>query len=58
MCSETADAAQALDGLEILKAMTVITCKSGNLVDFPFRSLMSWNHFRERHGSLADAGCQ
>lgn len=58
MCCKTAGPTQALDGLDIFKTITVIVCKSGNLVDFSFRLLIARNHYREHRGSFAGAGCE
>lgn len=58
MCRGTAEAAYALDALEIFKTTAVIVCKSGNLTDFSFGLLITRNHFREHCGSFADTGCE
>lgn len=58
MCSEIAEAAQALDGLEFFKTITVIICKSGNLTDFSFRLLITRNQFRKHCGGFSDMGCE
>lgn len=56
MRSKTAEAARALDGLEIFQTVAVIICNSGDLADFPFRLPTTRNPFHEGVGSVAGSG--
>lgn len=56
MHSKTADAAEALEGLEIFQTVAVIICNSGNLPDFSFRLPATRNHFHGGVGSVAGTG--